>query len=161
MEQRAVINFHAKLGKNASEEFWLMQQVYGDDCLNRANVCLWHKCFLEDREMLEDDNREARPISACSLYSSIVKELSTRNSFQLAKKLLVHIISKSLLHDNAPNHTSLIVRQFLARNQVYVLNHPPYSPDLAPYDSSLFPKLKLKGCFLMTFRPSKQLQHEH
>ena len=54
-----------------------------------------------------------------------------------------------LLHDNAPSHTSLIVRQFLARNQVYVLNHPPYSPDLAQCDFSLFPKLKmkLKGCF--------------
>ena len=45
----------------------------------------------------------------------------------------------SLLHDNAPSHTSLIVRQFLGRNQVCVLNHPPYSPDLAPYDFSLFP----------------------
>ena len=38
----------------------------------------------------------------------------------------------SLLHDNALSHTSLIVRQFLARNQVCVLNHLPYSPDLAP-----------------------------
>ncbi|KAG5336738.1 SETMR methyltransferase, partial [Acromyrmex heyeri] len=55
----------------------------------------------------------------------------------------------SLLHDNAPSHTSLIVRQCLARNRISVLNHPPYSPDLAPCDFSLFPKLKLKlkGCF--------------
>ena len=53
----------------------------------------------------------------------------------------------SLLHNNAPSHTSLIVRQFLARNQVCVLNHPPYSPDLALFDFSLFTKLKLKGCF--------------
>lgn len=49
-----------------------------------------------------------------------------------------------LLHDNAPSHTSLIVRQFLARNQVCVLNHSPYSPDLAPCDFSLFPKIKMK-----------------
>ncbi|EGI71101.1 Mariner Mos1 transposase [Acromyrmex echinatior] len=55
----------------------------------------------------------------------------------------------SLLHDNAPSHTSLIVRQCLARNCVSVLNHPPYSPDLTPCDFSLFPKLKLKlkECF--------------
>jgi len=55
----------------------------------------------------------------------------------------------SLLHDNTPSHNSLIVRQFLARNQVCVLNYPPYSSDLAPCDFSLFPKLKLKlkGCF--------------
>ena len=31
MKQRAVIKFHSKLGKNASETFWLMQQVYGDE----------------------------------------------------------------------------------------------------------------------------------
>ena len=57
MEHRAVIKFHAKLGKNASETFWLIQQVYGDDCLSRANVFLWHKRFLEGRERL-DDNRD-------------------------------------------------------------------------------------------------------
>ena len=56
-----------------------------------------------------------------------------------------------LLHDNAPSHTSLIVRQFLTRNQVCVLIHPPYSPNLALCNFSLFPKLKLNGCFLMTF----------
>ena len=38
MEQRAVIKFHAKLSKKASETFWLMKQVYGDDCLSEANV---------------------------------------------------------------------------------------------------------------------------
>ncbi|XP_067942994.1 protein GVQW3-like [Watersipora subatra] len=48
-----------------------------------------------------------------------------------------------LHHDNAPAHTSLMVRQYLAKNKVTVLNHPPYSPDLAPCDFYLFPKVKL------------------
>ena len=52
MEQRAVIKLNLKLGKNASETFWLMQQVYGDDCSSRENVFLWHKRFLEGRERL-------------------------------------------------------------------------------------------------------------
>ena len=64
MEQRAVIKFQAKLGKNESETFWLMQQVYGDDCLSRANVFLWHKRFSEGRERLENYNHAGRPISA-------------------------------------------------------------------------------------------------
>lgn len=52
-----------------------------------------------------------------------------------------------LLHDKAPVHSSLIVSQFLAGKSVTVINHPPYSPDLAPADFFLFPKLKvaLKG----------------
>jgi len=49
-----------------------------------------------------------------------------------------------LLHDNAPSQNSLIVRRFLGKNRVCVLNHPPYSPDLAPCDFAFFPKLKMK-----------------
>lgn len=47
-----------------------------------------------------------------------------------------------LHHDNAPAHSAISVKQFLAEKQVAVLEHPPYSPDLAPCDFWLFPKLK-------------------
>lgn len=47
-----------------------------------------------------------------------------------------------LLHDNAPSHTSELVKQFLKSENVTVLPHPPYSPDLAPCDFFLFPKIK-------------------
>ena len=40
-----------------------MQKVYGDDCLSKVNVFLWHKHVLEGRERLEDDNRQGKPIS--------------------------------------------------------------------------------------------------
>ena len=52
-----------------------------------------------------------------------------------------------LLHDNAPAHSAIRVRQFLAQHGVVVIEHPPYSPDLAPADFFLFPRLKnaLKG----------------
>jgi transposase len=50
-------------------------------------------------------------------------------------------------HDNAPSHSSFLVRDFLAKQATTVLPQPPYSPDLAPADFFLFPKLKstLKG----------------
>ena len=52
-----------------------------------------------------------------------------------------------LHHDNAPAHTALSVRQFLASKQVTCLEHPPCLPDLAPCDFWLFPRMKavLKG----------------
>ena len=53
-----------------------------------------------------------------------------------------------ILHqDNAPAHSALSVKQFLAEKRITVLEHPPYSPDLAPCDFFLFPKVKseLKG----------------
>jgi len=51
--------------------------------------------------------------------------------------------SWSLLHDNAPCHRSVLVSQFLAQKQITTINHSPYSPDLAPCDYFLFPKLKM------------------
>ena len=49
-----------------------------------------------------------------------------------------------LLHnDNAPAHAAILTRRFLTDNMT-VVPHPPYSPDLAPSDFFLFPKLKMK-----------------
>jgi len=52
-----------------------------------------------------------------------------------------------LHHDNAPAHTALSVQQFLAKNNMTVIPHPPSSPDLAPCDFFLFPHMKcqMKG----------------
>lgn len=47
-----------------------------------------------------------------------------------------------LLHDNAPAHKSVTVREYLKESGLDVLEHPPYSPDLSPCDFWLFPKLK-------------------
>jgi histone-lysine N-methyltransferase SETMAR len=47
-----------------------------------------------------------------------------------------------LHHDNAPAHTSAIVLEFLQENNVRIIPHPPYSPDLAICDFWIFPRLK-------------------
>jgi hypothetical protein len=62
-----------------------------------------------------------------------------------------------LLHNNAPTHWSLLVKDFIAANSVTTLDHPPYSPELAAPDFYLFPQLKsaLKGwhfVMLLTLR---------
>jgi len=53
----------------------------------------------------------------------------------------------TLHHDNAPAHASLLIREFLAKQETIVVTQPPYSPDLAPENFFLFPELKstLKG----------------
>jgi hypothetical protein len=45
-------------------------------------------------------------------------------------------------HDNAPVHDVLRVCKFLAKKSIAKMDHPPYSPDLAPCYFWLFPKLK-------------------
>jgi len=73
--------------------------------------------YLEVLERLHEKVRRKRP------------ELFANNSW--------------ILHDdNAPAHTALSVKELLATKQITVLEHPAYSPDLAPSDFFLFPKIK-------------------
>jgi histone-lysine N-methyltransferase SETMAR len=38
-------------------------------------------------------------------------------------------------HDNAPLYSAFIVREFFAKNDIITMvDHPSYSPDLAPCD---------------------------
>ena len=48
------------------------------------------------------------------------------------------------LHDSAPAHRALATQKKLAYLGFQCLDHPPYSPDLAPSDYHLFPGLKNK-----------------
>lgn len=47
-----------------------------------------------------------------------------------------------LIHDNARPHASARTQEELQRLKWEIFGHPPYSPDLAPSDYHLFPKLK-------------------
>jgi len=48
------------------------------------------------------------------------------------------------LHENAPAHRTLATQKKLAYLGFQLLDHPPYSPDLAPSDYHLYPGLKKK-----------------
>jgi histone-lysine N-methyltransferase SETMAR len=53
-----------------------------------------------------------------------------------------------LLHqDNAPAHAVRQTVEFMEQNHVQLLQHPPNSPDLAPWDLFMFPRVKhlIKG----------------
>ena len=43
---------------------------------------------------------------------------------------------------SAPAHITLSVQQFLTKNSMTPMAHPPYSPDLTPSDFFCFPTLK-------------------
>ncbi|CAH1992699.1 unnamed protein product [Acanthoscelides obtectus] len=50
-----------------------------------------------------------------------------------------------ILHrDNASSHTAETMRQYLTEENVELLEHPSYSPDLSPNDFFTFPKIKNK-----------------
>lgn len=78
-----------------------------------------------------------------AFYLEVLKRLRNRVARvrpEIANNWILH-------HDNAPSHGSMLVKEFLAKQMVPTLPQPPYSPDLAPADFFLFPRLKshLKG----------------
>ncbi|UYV78807.1 hypothetical protein LAZ67_16002854 [Cordylochernes scorpioides] len=98
--------------------------------------------FFDSRGIIHKEFVPARQTITGEYYLNVLKRLIAR--IRRIRPEYRNEDSWCLLHDNAPSHSSLIVRRFLAKNNICVLNHPPYSPDLAPCDFYLFPKIKLK-----------------
>jgi hypothetical protein len=68
------------------------------------------------------------------------------------QKVLRHLrdavlCKRQLHHDNPPTHSSHLIQDFLAKHGILQVCQAPYSPDMAPCDFWLFPRLKtlLKG----------------
>ncbi|CAH1977550.1 unnamed protein product [Acanthoscelides obtectus] len=49
-----------------------------------------------------------------------------------------------LQQDNTSSHTAQKTRQYLTEENMELLDHPPYSPDLSPNDFFSFPKIKYR-----------------
>lgn len=49
------MKFQTKLGKNATETYLLLKEVYGNECLSRACFFKWFKRFQDGGEDVEDD----------------------------------------------------------------------------------------------------------
>ncbi len=146
------IKFCEKFQKSFTETFALIRTAYGDDVF-RTSVHMWFKRFKDGRSSIEDDE-------TCKDNGSY-----TLNMFHLTRQSTLHFIWVSWNNlwpvsvawswntknpgavtlarsNNAKPHTAHIIQQYLTKNQITVLNHLSYSPDLAPPDFFLFPKVK-------------------
>ena len=91
-EQRAKLNFLAKLGKTPSESFAMLQQVYGEETMSRSHAFEWHKRFKEGREEVEDDPRSGRPSTSRTADNiERVKQMVRAN-----RRLTVRMIAEEL-----------------------------------------------------------------
>ncbi|CAH2017755.1 unnamed protein product [Acanthoscelides obtectus] len=76
----------------------------------------------------------------------------TNRGFTVCGLVYHHLFAKShhpgrriILHqDNASSHTAQKTRQYLTEENVELLDHPPYSPDLSSNDVFTFPKIKIR-----------------
>ena len=56
--------------------------------------------------------------------------------------------------DNAPVYNCILITDYLSKMGIKTVPHPPYSPDLAPCDCWLFPKLR--GCCYVIIEEMKK-----
>lgn len=89
-----------------------------------------HKEFVPDGQTV---NKE--------YYLDVLRRL--RENIRRKRQELWKENSWILHHDNAPSHKAIIVQEFLTKNSTQVIEQAPYSPDMAPCDFFLFPRLKL------------------
>jgi len=167
LEQHYAIKFCAKLGKSGSETLQLLRTAYGDVVLSSSQVFRWHKAFKDGRESVEDEQCTGRPSTSRTENNvARVKAVLDRDwrlnvrliaeEVVLPKTDVCRIITEDLHMRKicvklVPKNLS-DVWEFLAQNNIIMLPHPPYSPDLALCDFLLFPKLKthLKGHYFGT-----------
>jgi hypothetical protein len=127
-EQRDAIKFCFKANLSATETLVLAKKAYGNEALNRSNVCRWYSRFRDGRELV-DDERGGR-LKSTRNYVNIPADLVKNDrriaprmiaeSLNIPKTVVLRILKEDFrsrdfffLHDNAPAHKAASVCQFL------------------------------------------------
>ena len=130
----------------------MLQTAFRPSCMNRASVIVWHKRFKEGRVSVRDDEGCGRSKEARipELIGQRVRVRVTMLRFfrEFRKRFLGKrpgLFKSGPWHfhlDNAPVQNSILVTDYLIKMVIKTVPHPPYSPDLAPGDFWVFPKLR-------------------
>ena len=126
----------------------------------------WHKRFKEGRESVRDDERCGRTkevntpeligqrvrVRVRGYYVKVLREFRKRF---LGKRPALFKSGQWHFHqDNAPVYNSILVIEYLTNMGNKTVSYPPSSPDIAPCDFCLFPKLS--GCRYETIEEMKE-----
>jgi histone-lysine N-methyltransferase SETMAR len=106
----------------------------------KSNIKVMLVAFFNDEEIVY---REFVPTATSVNAAFYVKALTRLRESARGKRPQKWKNDWALHHNNAPSHTAKAVQQFLARNNIPIVPHPSYSPDLAPSDFWLFLTLKM------------------
>ena len=144
----------------------MLQTAFGPSCMKRASVFGRHKRFTEGRESVRDDercrtNQEIRTpelIDQRVGFRVRITMLMFLREFRkrfLGKRPALFKSSQWHFHlDNAPVLKSILVTDYFTKMGIKTVPQPPSSPDLAPCDFWLFPKLR--GCRYETIEEMKE-----
>ena len=133
--------------------------------MNQVSVLEWYKRFKEGRKYVRHDERcgKSKEVNRPELIGQSVR-VRVRVTIWGIKGVQEEISSEEAAliksgqwhfhQENAPVHNSIIVTDYLTKMGIKTVPHRPSSPDLAPYDFWLFPKLR--GCCYERFEEMEE-----
>ncbi|CAH1996463.1 unnamed protein product [Acanthoscelides obtectus] len=134
--QKTLDRFNSGNSKNvysivSSDESW----IYCYEPENKRQSAVW---------VFQGEEKPTKVIRSRSVSKKMVATFVTICLPKLITELRkINPERRIILHqDNASSHTAQKTRQYLTEENVELLNHPPYSPDLSPNDFFTFPKIK-------------------
>jgi transposase len=156
-EQRTNINFLMTLGKSRWEILEMLETVYCESAVKRRTVYKWVDRFKEGQESVDDNMREGRPsvshigenirsvqdlvMSDCHINTRIITDKLgiSKGSVRTILKEDLNVYDLNFGHKRTGScittmHpcTQRLLCVFFAKNDVITMDHPSYSPDLAP-----------------------------
>ena len=96
--------------------------------------------FFDDQGVVHLEFLPPKMTVTAKVYIGILSRL--REAIRRKRPAIWRDNSYRLLHDNAPGHTATLTFAAMVKTSMKVVDHPPYSPDLAPADFWFFPYLK-------------------
>ena len=169
-DQRICIKFCFQLGKMSSETIQMVQKAFGNECMSKTRIKEWYNRFKGGRTSVDSDSRSGRSSTTKKLDNieqvRIAIEGGRRLTFRelendlgIPKTTVWEILNKILGMTHVCAVTGFfttITRQrihrilrsnFWRNTRLYSSDSLSYSPDIAPCDFWMFPKLKmaLKG----------------
>ncbi|KAJ4450773.1 hypothetical protein ANN_02203 [Periplaneta americana] len=145
LEQCSWIKIEVARGRSAQECFQGLRESCGDAALPYRTVTRWAKAFREglvgsavklmfivaydiDGVILHHAVPPRQTVNADGKRRFLQHHL--RPALRRKRRHLV-VQNPIILHDNARSHTAAAVKDLLRRWQWEILEHPPYSPDIA------------------------------
>ena len=159
MQKYSVLNWE----KKPTKTYGMLQTAFRPSCMNRASVFEWHKGFKEGRESLRDDERCGRSKEVrtpeligqsvrvgllCCGFKGVQEKIPSKESSTF------QIVPVAFPPGQYTIHNSILLRDYFTKMGIKTVPQPHYSPNLAPWDFWLFPKLK--GCGYETIEEMKE-----
>jgi len=92
-EQRVTTKICFKAGLSATETLVLMQKAYGNDVLNRSNVCRWYSRFRHWREVVENEESGVCPKSTRTEVNSAAVADLVKNDSRIASRMIAESLN--------------------------------------------------------------------